>query len=96
MNDTLSMDSLSLQSSIQEQEQTILQLQQKIEKIRQTIKYKKEHLLRLEKKNEALFDEKNQLLTTKKALSRELELLSNSDEQIIRIQSEIDNAVMTK
>lgn len=82
-----------LKNIIDEQENSIKDLEKKIEKTTQTIKYKKEHLERLEKRTEALLEEKKQADHKKNELVREMALISSKDEKELRIQYESDNAV---
>ena len=96
MDDYLNMNVIDLEKAIGRQDKQIEDLKNRIDKIRETYKYRKEHLQRLEKKNDALIQEKNQLIDCKQKLSREFALITDNNEQSKNMQIENDKAVISK
>ena len=84
----------SLKESIQKQEKHITDLESSIEKIRYTKKYKLEHLQRLEKKKESVFQEKQHITNKNIELSKESHFLANQKITPSKMQSEDPDTVL--
>jgi hypothetical protein len=82
-----------LQYAILLQEKKITNLEAESQKLRTMTKYRHEHLARLDKKQESLFEESKSLADKKKVIEKEFSSIENPISQAQKIQVEYDKAV---
>lgn len=93
MDSYLTMKPEELQYAILLQEKKIKNLEAECQKLKTMTKYRHEHLSRLDKKQESLFEESKSLADKKKSLEKDFLSIENPTSKAQKIQLEYDKAV---